>query len=350
MPWPLPAPLEGVKSRKRVIFEVAQAELAVGDGVSRISRLTLNLFSRIAAIGEAGFAVVELLLGRASLPPTKVKSTQGLGAVHLGPFLAGVGATEEEHATAIVEALQSRAQIIVLDEAAVAGDAAWARVFDAIVGGKMLASFRGAVVICASDETLAVKAFCHERWIAAAGWLWQEEISTDAFEISEDVLGSSAGADASREDLLKAVDELSAECFSGEVVDKARESDWLLSTLTKRQPDGTQDFCGFICHRMEEKSRSLCVYRLAVSAKWRGRGFGQRLMRWLLDKAAQMPESECAWISLSALKDAIPFYERFGFCDLTCLDPDDPETTQIWMEMQNHSLVPDPAQEDSETE
>mmetsp|Transcript_20074 Transcript_20074/g.40739 ORF Transcript_20074/g.40739 Transcript_20074/m.40739 type:complete len:393 (-) Transcript_20074:362-1540(-) len=345
LPWPLPAPLEGVKSRKRVVFEVAQAELAVGDGVSRISRLTLNLFSRIAAIGEAGFAAVELLLGTRDPPPGGVRRTGGLRAVHLGPGLAGPGASEAEHAAAILAALQSRPQVVVLDEASAAGDAVWARVFGAVVGQKLLASFRGAVVLCAAEEAAAVAGFCHERWVAAAGWLWQEEISGDTFELSEDVLAGALGAAGGH---LEAVEELSEECFSGGVLERAQECGWSLATLAKRGPEGAEDFCGFLCHRVEPAKRSLCVYRLAIAAKWRGRGFGQRLMRWLLDRAARMPESECAWICLSALKDAVPFYERFGFCDLTCLDPDDPKTTQIWMELRNRSLVPEPAQSEAE--
>lgn len=65
-------------------------------------------------------------------------------------------------------------------------------------------------------------------------------------------------------------------------------------------------------------------------------------MTWILTKAAQMPRSKCAWISLSSLDTAIAFYEKFGFCDMTCDDiAEDEDHFQTWMELRNVSVVAD---------
>mmetsp|Transcript_79034 Transcript_79034/g.175133 ORF Transcript_79034/g.175133 Transcript_79034/m.175133 type:complete len:86 (+) Transcript_79034:3-260(+) len=42
-------------------------------------------------------------------------------------------------------------------------------------------------------------------------------------------------------------------------------------------------------------------------------GYGRQLMRWVLEKARQKPRSECTRVTLCAMPDAIPFYERLHF-------------------------------------
>merc|ERR1712190_296418 len=59
--------------------------------------------------------------------------------------------------------------------------------------------------------------------------------------------------------------------------------------------------------------RTLSVARVAVPQKYRMQGYGRQLMRWVVDKAKQKPRSECTNISLCAMPEAIPFYERLRF-------------------------------------
>ena len=49
-----------------------------------------------------------------------------------------------------------------------------------------------------------------------------------------------------------------------------------------------------------------------------------------------MRKSECGWVSLYALDNVIPFYERFGFCDLTCDDGSNNQGT--YMTLKNISV------------
>lgn len=173
--------------------------------------------------------------------------------------------------------------------------------------------------------------------MGSRGWLWQEEPSSDSLLIIDDVFST----DSIDDTLLAAVSELSDECFSEDTVEKAQRKGWSLSLMVEVNSDGSKALCGFMCHQLIEDKKEICIYRLAVQQRCRSHGHGQRYMRWMLDKAAQMPTSQCAWLSLSAVKSAIPFYDRFGFTDLTCADPDDPEITQTWMEMKNVSRVSD---------
>lgn len=100
-------------------------------------------------------------------------------------------------------------------------------------------------------------------------------------------------------------------------------------------------FCGFICYHLSTKSAEFHVARIAVIARSRGKGYGKHFMQWMLRKCALLPRTQCAWISLSALDEAVSFYEHFGFTDMTCDDIDDDEHIQTWMELKNISVAPD---------
>lgn len=354
--WAAPSPLEGVKSRKRPIFSIEAGEVSLGGDVSRISSVRITLQSRIVARGEAGRALVELLLGDRQLKLGKPHRHAGLVVAHLGPHLSGADkeSDEAQHVASIEAELERRRpHIVVLDEARSMGNVSWARAFMAILASPTFCAFRGATVVACSSAAEACTAMpliedvCSERWLGADGWLWQESIAGDALHILEDVLSpckDGGVGDVHVDVLLQGVRELSRDCFFGEdSVAKAQDREWALSLLVKAPEDGGErKLCGFICVRWPTHSKpELHIARLAVPKECRSCGHGQRLMQWVLRRAARLPQSVCPWISLSALDTAVPFYEKYGFVDMTADDIDDPEHLQTWMELKNRSRVPE---------
>mmetsp|Transcript_9692 Transcript_9692/g.18646 ORF Transcript_9692/g.18646 Transcript_9692/m.18646 type:complete len:367 (-) Transcript_9692:92-1192(-) len=346
--WPVPQALEGVKSRKRPIFAVSSASLAVaGEAVSQISGLKINLESRIAAVGEAGRAAVELLLGECQLTRGRPCRHDRLRAARLGPppQSSDFGFNSDTIATAIADVLEQRPQVVILEERPDAGEA-WQTALLDILDGPQVRSFRGAVITSVqsleSKVGRAALALCHERWLGADGWLWQESVGADSLEVWEDVLGEGGlFKDNPRLDkLLPEVAETASHFFKEDAVAKSLEHGWKLSLLIDKDAEEGAEFCGYMCHRPPRDGKNaLHIARLAVPVKRHYGGYGQHLMLWILRKAARMPQSECAWISLSSLDSAMDFYERFGFVDMTCDDQTDPEHFQTWMEMQNRSVV-----------
>eukprot|EP00442_Polarella_glacialis_P046580 CAMPEP_0115132570 /NCGR_PEP_ID=MMETSP0227-20121206/53835_1 /TAXON_ID=89957 /ORGANISM="Polarella glacialis, Strain CCMP 1383" /LENGTH=358 /DNA_ID=CAMNT_0002538395 /DNA_START=54 /DNA_END=1129 /DNA_ORIENTATION=- len=343
-----------VKSRQRAIFDVPLAGLQRSETshssmppVNRISGLRLTLESRIYAAGEAGQVAVEILLGRLQLCSGKALRHENLSILHLGPHLAGSGASQEKHLEALAAALQAAPQVVVLDEAQAAGDEAWAEIFNQLVTAKdVLQDFRGALVLSVAEETVPIRQLCSQRWACNAGWLWQEASAEDLL-VEEDVL-----AEGKEHPLLQEVAELSKACFFEEdCVAKAREKGWVLTLLSEAAENGGERrLCGFMCHMLKKPPKAeLHIARLAVVEQSRGRRHGRHLMQWILDKAASiMPRSKVAWISLSALDEAIPFYEQFGFTDMTCDNLEDEEHFQTWMELKNISVVPEDVHEDED--
>merc|ERR1712048_468462 len=206
----------------------------------------------------------------------------------------------------------------------------------------ILRAFRGALVVCVSEETLATKALCPERWAGQNGLILQQDRSCGDLKIIEDVTAMPGGV---YDRLLSQIRDFSAQCFSEDCIAIAEKRGWCVSVLVEQKDKEHIGLSAFICYRFLPARRQLCIYRLAVQPECRSRGRGGQLMRWMLEKAHHMPKAQCAWIGLSAVKSAIPFYERFGYVDLTCDDPDDPGKNQTWMEKPNDSIVVDPESE-----
>jgi len=389
--WPAPAPLEGVKSRKRAIFEVRPgAEVPIGDGILLVAgTIALTLESRVAATSEAGAALVALLLGNGELTAGSVWRHEGIVVSRIGPDLAA--ATGGTAGAALSAALERRPQVVILEEAHREGD--WVRTFHDILGSDALRTFRGAVVVWAAEETRAVRRACSERWAVVGEQLWQLEVellgadvlvdpeetaetgadarevgtgagatvlaaseSSDAamaevimgdFLVLEDALnGAAACGSGTLAELLEEVRILSDSCFKEEDSAKlAIEKGWSLALLASRCPDNMgKRLRGFLCHQVLPPPRAeFCIKRIAVPEEHRGLGLGKALVRWAIGKAAQMPQSECKWISVSALNEAASFYEALGFTDMTCGEIDTEDGAQTWMEMKNVSLVPEVA-------
>mmetsp|Transcript_36999 Transcript_36999/g.73221 ORF Transcript_36999/g.73221 Transcript_36999/m.73221 type:complete len:198 (+) Transcript_36999:102-695(+) len=182
--WPMPRPLAGVKSRKRAVFEVpAGAALPISGNasvVSAIMKLTLN--SRVAAAGDAGHALTELLLGRLELAQGEVFRNEGLVVAHLGPHLSG-GCTlvppRVAWEAAVDAALARQPQVVVLDEARGSGNEAWAHTFNQLLCSEALRTFRGAVVVRTEVQTPAVQRACAEYWALEGQRLRQLDLIGD---------------------------------------------------------------------------------------------------------------------------------------------------------------------------
>lgn len=150
----------------------------------------------------------------------------------------------------------------------------------------------------------------------------------------EDILES----EAANKDLIEAVRDLSEAVFRFDCIDRAE--DWTVTVLAEVGADERRRLCGFICYKHSPAPKAeLSIKLLAVSQHIKGCGYGTKLMQWFLAKAAQMPESECRWLTVSAWISAVPFYERFDFCDFGAGEveenEDEDEEEQVWMELKN---------------
>jgi hypothetical protein len=366
--WPSPSPLEGIKSKKRAIFEVPMAYFkSNGDqSVDTFSGLKLTLESRTVATGPvvAG-AITELLLGSRQFVTGTASQHDYLNVAHIGPQLIDKSEQSvDQYMDAVSVALEKKPHVVILDAAVESGNQAWSEVFNSMLDSQAMQEFRGAIVICTSVETPMIRRICSHRWTGIGKWVWEEEIDADqGLEFLEDVLNM---PDVLNEPLLKEVSNLAwKEPFVEDIIEKAKEKGWSMTLLitssslaphkeclqtpdmpSKKDQTGSQndsrDLAGFICYKIRPET-SFDILRVAVVEKSRSAGYGRKLMRWALEKASGMPRSEIPWIALSALDEVIPFYERFGFWDMTCNNFDDDEQFQTLMEMENISCISEEA-------
>lgn len=372
VPWLTPLPLEGVKSRKRAVFDVPKAYLKnkTKQSANTFSGLKLALESRIAVVGDKLGCITDLLLGASELVSGTLSRHDGLSVLHLGPqLLDTVGQSAAEYLAASAAALEKRPQVVILDEADGVENEAWHQAFHYLLDHHRMQEFRGALVICVAEETPAIRRICTHRWTGACEWFWQEFIEEDSgLEFSEDVLNMPG-----QEVLIQEVRDLAwQKPFVEDIIEKAKANDWNVTVLTKSsslgaekavlqdsvqhdlccpsseeqsgagamntdQSKGQRSLAGFICYTIRDGT--FIIARLAVVEPLRSSGYGRRMLRFALEKAAQMQHSEVAWIGVSALDTAVPFYERFGFMDMTADDIECDEHFQTWMEMPNTSAV-----------
>jgi len=249
--------------------------------------------------------------------------------VRLGPqALAASRQMGCSYMDAVEAALQERPQVIVLDEALAQKDREWAETFRAILSSEAILAFRGAVVVAVADETHPLASLCTESWVASGGCLQQEPF----LEVIENVLEAGSGADELMEEAL-AIDY----CQLRHWVDIAREKEQNITLFSSVGPDGKKNLHGFLCHHMIESQGEFHIRFVFVPKPCRGTGLGARLVRWAISKANRMPEADCRWISLKAADDSlVPWYEKFGFTDMTCGQCDDED--EVWMELKNESI------------
>lgn len=278
----------------------------------------------------------------------------GLLVCHLGPHLLE---NVEQHSVELylqlaAAALENRPHVLILDEAAGAGNEDWSQAFHQLLHHQAMHEFRGAVVICAAEETQDMRRICKHRWTGAGEWFWQESMEDDeALEFSEDVL-SRAGEEAYvEEQFLQEVRSMNP--FLEDTIKVAQDCGWTLTVLTTLAPEDAESgeasahadsskskrsLAGFICYTFAFPGY-FKIKRIAVVKTLRKGGYGRRLLRFALDKAAQRPHSEVAWVALSAMDAAVPWYERFGFMDMTADDIEAREHRETEMELPNISTI-----------
>lgn len=306
-------------------MESAQLQLSSGQ-VILASDLSLTLDSRTLAVGEAGSAAVKAWLLRASDAEGQTQELQEGIAHHEALKVAYFGPTScgSSSPAAIVARLTEQCpQVVVLDEAFDVGDGAWSQTFAEVLCSEAFRDFRGAIVVCAAEVNQQLARVCSRCWDIEEGSLCQEP----CLDVIENAL------EAAPTGLLEEVMKIE-ECDLANWIDRSREEDWKV-TLFCHQGRLT----GLICHHMIEGLAEFKVELVFVPSMYRGLGFGKRLVRWVIERAAHMPQSTCNWISLNALDSRVSFYEQFGFTDLGSSDSKRPDTT--WMELKNASLIPE---------
>merc|ERR1712032_135677 len=100
--------------------------------------------------------------------------------------------------------------------------------------------------------------------------------------------------------------EIGRHAFEEDYVSKvSRRSGHRLVLLTD---DARTETLGFVVYRFGESR--LVIFQLAVAEKHRRKGFGKKLVRWLVQYAQKQSLKS---VGLSSLVEAIPFYKRLGF-------------------------------------
>lgn len=320
--WPLPSALEGVKSQKRLFFEVDGALVETGYTSIKVRNLALSLSSRVLAVGEEGRRAADLLVDSSNPLAT---SHEGLKVLRLEATQFPCAESTSDYAKAISSALvEQHPHVVVLSEEGLSQNAAWKSLFDSIVHGKSIWEFRGAVVICAAVETDVLQERCSERWIADMGGVSQRA----CFRVTEDAM-------------LAGVEELYADaaqiayCDLSYWIKRAQAEDFKVTRFDAGGCDGPGRLRGLIFHQMIEGSAEFHVRFVFVPKEHRKGGNGSTIVRWVIERASLMPLSECRWISLECADDELlPWYEKFGFMDMSCGHTEG-DGGQTHMELQN---------------
>lgn len=88
-------------------------------------------------------------------------------------------------------------------------------------------------------------------------------------------------------------------------------------------PGVVQQLCGFISFRIQPQSQRIEIAHLAVVQQCRRYGYGRRLVMSVIRQARR--ERQIRYVGLSALPEAVPFFQRLGFEALTAV----PSTEQM---------------------
>lgn len=308
MLWPAPLPLEGVKSRKRAIFELKEGAVQVDGEQCNVSSVSLTLASRVAAIGKEGRSLVEVLLGSLEPVDGAVTKHEKLSVVHIGQHL--------ETAAAAAAALEVGPQVVVLSEPSDPKHA-WAETFSLILNSEGIRAFQGAVVVCVAREADIPHDLCLARWIATGGRVRAEEIRP-GLDIVDDVCGK-AISEPDWNTVLKQASSLALQSFDDSADDGdqaiatlAEQQGWTVATMTitDGSVEGGRDLVGYVTYNAEPALDGLYLARVAVEPKFRRRGHGSRLVRWLIGRA-RLEGYSSVWVH--AVPDLQPINAALGF-------------------------------------
>jgi len=245
----------------------------------------LSASSRVIAVGKAGQAVADVLLGcREPLSPDSQYRHDKLVVLHLGSHIVDEGA--------ITAALEIRPQIVVLSQPA-STDEPWARLFTEIVGSDALRQFRGALVFCVDHEEAIPSGLCQTSWLARGGRMKVEEVCVGR-RVVDDVC-EKVKTDNNIKPVIAQITDLFQENFhdaekigSTDLKAMAEFEDSTVASLLVEDAAGTLQVAGFCTYKYEPTFRSLYLARIAVNEELRGRGHASYMVRWCMAKSKQM--------------------------------------------------------------
>jgi len=318
--WPLPRPLENVKSKQRAVFELSDAVLNVKNEEGtfcqecNVASVSLTLESRVVAIGHAGRALADVLLGLQMPISESVRRHEDLTVLHVGPHLVD--------SNGIVAALEARPHVLVLTDAG--DDGEWGKIFQEVLYSQELRSFRGALVLCVSqeDQDRIPEGLCSTRWVASNGTLHAESVSIRGNIIDD--LCEKAKVDPSYNPLLAQVSELAASHFGN------ADEGWTVVALTTANSSGGHELVGYMSYNAEPALDALCLQRLAVLPKYRRCGYASQLVQWMIERTKT---SGFDSLSVHAVPKLQTINTALGFSYIDPADetrPDE-EKTSAWM-------------------
>lgn len=107
---------------------------------------------------------------------------------------------------------------------------------------------------------------------------------------------------------LQQIRELSRECFEDDATEKcSKKGGWHLTVMTEES-----DLNAFIAYKIKDKA--LHIGQIAVAVHKRRKGYGKMMIKWAINYARQhAKQHSIGMVSLSALKESLPFYKAIGF-------------------------------------
>jgi len=234
--------------------------------------------------------------------------------VHLGSHIADM--------EAITAALECRPQVVVLSDADVGAETAWAKLFTQIVHSEELKSFQGALVVSVEHEDRIPKDLCSSRWAASEGCLRTAAISVGVRVIDD--LCAEDKSDETHASLRAEVSELAQLFFDDaeeggktDIATIASQQAWTVAALLSTDASGKDGLVGYVTYNAEPALDALCLHRVATSAKYRRRGHASYLVRWMMTRARK---DGCDNLCMNAVPRLQTINSSLGF---TYLDPED---------------------------
>lgn len=307
--WHDPLPLAGVKSRNRAIFELQEAIVSADEKDCLATKVSLALSSHVVAIGSAGKAVADIVLGAQEIKGCSTQNRHDeLVVLHLDSDII-----DED---SLVAALESRPHVVVLTEPLCAEEP-WARLFADVVRSDSLRSFKGALIICVGNEESIPSDLCRSRWIASNGRLKIEKVIAGLVVIDD--ICAKAKTDESLGVVLPEITDLAHQSFAFELENFggvreieaiAEMEDWTVASLSIRDSSDQHELVGYMAYKFEPAMQSLYLARIAVKPACRGCGYAAYMVRWLMTKSRQLG---CGAVSAWAKPAMQPITLKLGF-------------------------------------